>query len=543
MDEQFDYIIVGAGSAGCVLANRLTADGSRRVLLLEAGPVDSSPWVHMPMGYYKTIFDPRLGWGYQAEPDAATGDRPITWTRGRLLGGSSSINGMIYIRGQREDYEGWKAAGNPGWGWDDVLPYFKKSEDWRRGPSPLHGSGGELTVSDPWARDPMCDVCINAAEQVGLPRNDDFNGATQEGVGYYQHTVRNGRRCSAAKAFLAPARGRANLKILTEALVGRVLIENGRAVGVEYRHDGRVQRATARAEVLLSGGVINSPQLLQLSGIGPAEVLRAQGIEIKHASPDVGRNLQDHYNVYFQYACKEPITWNMSSRGLGWKAMAGLKYLLGTGPLTMGAGVSGGFAATDPQSGRPDVQLFFIPYSTDPATGRLHGFSGFTFAFLQIRPESRGYLEIRSADAQAAPAIHARYLTDSRDIETVLRAARLAEKIVAAPALQPYLLRPIDPAQPLNDDDMIAFIRKNGRTGFHPVGTCRMGSDERAVVDPSLRVNGVAGLRVIDASVMPTLVSGNTNAATIMIAEKAAALVLQGEKQAAESSRIATLEV
>jgi choline dehydrogenase len=523
----YDYIVIGAGSAGCVLANRLSESGRHRVLLLEAGPADRNLWIHVPIGYGRTMFDGSLNWMFESEPEAQLAGRRIKVPRGRVLGGTSSINGMIYIRGQREDYDHWRDLGNAGWGYDDCLPYFRKCEDQVRGADEWHGVGGPLTVSDV-PRMPLVEGFIAAGQALGLPRNEDFNGAQQEGVGYFQATTRRGRRCSSALAYLNPARGRANLAIHTEALVSRVCIEQGRACGVRY-HAGGVERAArSNHEVILCAGGIQSPQLLQLSGVGPAGLLRQQGIEVVHALEGVGRNLQDHLQARFIWECTRPVTVNDDMRGLHRKLWMGLRYLLGRGgPMSWPAGVAGGFARTGPGLDRPDVQFHFFPFSTDRVNPSLHDFPGFTVSVCQLRPESRGTVGIRSRDPAVPPVIRLGLLQTPRDEATMLAGMRMLRTMARVPAFAGWIRAEREPGPDCESDgEMLAFLREKGVTVYHPSGTCAMGSGPLAVVDAELRVHGIAGLRVVDASVMPVLVSGNTNAPVIMIAEKAADLIL-----------------
>ncbi len=532
--EQCDYVIVGAGSAGCVLAERLSAGGKYRVVLLEAGGKDRNPWIHIPLGYGRTMFDKRVNWMFETEPEPGLDKRKIKQPRGKVLGGSSSINGLLYVRGQPEDYDHWRDLGNPGWGFADVLPYFKKSEDQVRGADVWHGAGGPLAVGDLPEPHPVAEAFIAAGVSVGIPYTRDFNGEQQEGVGYYQATARRGLRCSARVAFLRPARRRANLRVITDAHATRILFDGVRARGVAYRADSNERQVLAAKEVILAAGALQSPQLLQLSGIGPAELLRKHGIAVVSDRKSVGANLQDHLQARFILECKHKITLNDDMRSFTRMARAGLNYaLFRKGPLGWWAGLAGGFARTRPDLDRPDVQLLLMPFSTERVDPKLHTFSGFTLSMCKLRPQSRGSLRIRSADPLAAPAIQVNYLADPRDLETMIAGVKLMRKITAAPALASIIACERDPGpQCASDEDIAAFVRAKGISVYHPVGTCRMGPDPDAVVDPELRVRGVSGLRVVDASIMPTLVSGNTNAAAILIGEKGADLILQSAERA-----------
>ena len=526
---QFDYIVVGAGSAGCVLADRLSASGRHTVLLLEAGGHDKHFWIHVPLGYGKLFTDARVNWLYSSEPEPELGGRQIIQPRGKVLGGSSSINGLLYIRGQAEDFDHWRQLGNAGWSFTDVLPYFRRAEDQVRGSDELHGSGGPLAVSDV-ERHPLCEAFIDAAEQAGFPRTGDFNGPSQEGAGYYQLTARNGRRCSTARGYLKAARKRDNLHVVSNALASRVLFEGRRAVGVEYRKDGRIHIARAAGEVIVSSGAFNSPQLLQLSGVGPADLLRAHGIDVVADMPGVGADLQDHYQTRFNYRCTEAITINDMMAKPASRILAGLNYLLfRKGFLTVGAGYAGGFFKTDPALPSPDVQLHFILFSAESIGQALHPFPGFLASVCQLRPQSRGFVSIKSSDPATPPAIQPRYLSDPFDRDILVKGMKLMRRIMAMPAIARYVAEEINPgATCASDDDLLAFARAKGTTVFHPTSTCRMGPDTKAVVDETLRVKGLDRLRVIDASIMPTVVSGKTNAAAIMIAEKGADMILKG---------------
>jgi choline dehydrogenase len=524
----FDYIVVGAGSAGCVLADRLTASGRHRVLLIEAGGEDRNLWIHIPVGYAKLFTDARHNWLYNSEPEPELGGRTIIQPRGKVMGGSSSINGLLYIRGQAEDFNHWRQLGNAGWSFEDVLPYFRKAEDQQRGADDLHGVGGPLSVSDVSEPHPLCEAFIAACEQAGHPRTDDFNGASQEGAGYFQLTTRKGRRWSTARGYLKPARKRSNLAVVSGALATRVLFEGRRAAGVEYMQGGARHVARANAEVILCGGAFNSPQLLQLSGVGPADLLRRHGIEVVADMPGVGADLQDHYQARFNYRCAEPITMNDMMGSLAGRVGAGLRYaLFRKGFLTVGAGYAGGFFKTDPSMATPDVQLHFILFSADAVGQKLHPFPGFLASVCQLRPESRGFVHIRSADPALPPAIQPRYLSDPVDRDVLTAGMQLLRKIMGQPALARYIVEELAPGKSVaSDAELLEFARQKGTTVFHPTSTCRMGSDVTAVVDERLRVRGFEGLRVADASIMPTVVSGNTNAACVMIGEKASDMIL-----------------
>jgi choline dehydrogenase len=531
--DTFDYIIVGAGSAGCVLANRLTASGQHRVLLLEAGGEDSSFWIHVPLGYGKHFTNPDVNWLYQSEPEPECRGRSIVQPRGKVLGGSSSINGLLYIRGQAEDFDRWRQLGNAGWSHDDVLPYFRKAEDQTRGADDLHGTGGPLAVSDMEAV-PICDAFIAAAEQAGYRRNPDFNGATQEGFGYYQLTSRGGRRCSTSVGYLKPARRRHNLKIVSGALATRVLFEGRRAIGIDYLQGGEMRTARASAEVILAGGAFNTPQLMQLSGLGPAPLLRQHGIGVIADMPGVGADLQDHYHARMAYRCTQPVSVNdlMASKRRG--LMAGLRYMLTRrGLLAMGAAYAGGFFRTDAAAATPDVQCHIMLFSGDSMSGPLHPFSGISCPLIVLRPESRGHVRITSADPRRPPAIQPCYLSARKDRDVTVAGLRALRRIIASPALAPFIEAEHEPGPACaSDDDLLDFARRRGSTTYHPTSTCRMGDDPAAVVDGRLRVRGFDHLRVIDASIMPALVSGNTNAATIMIAEKGADMLMTDAKSA-----------
>ena len=527
--ETFDYIVVGAGSAGCVLADRLTASGRYRVLLLEAGGRDRNIWIHIPLGYGKLFNDPKVNWLYSTEPEPTMNNRTLIQPRGKVLGGSSSINGLLYIRGQAEDFDHWRQLGNAGWSFEDVLPYFRRAEDQERGADALHGTGGPLAVSNVSEPHPLCEAFIAAAQQAGFPRNDDFNGPSQEGAGYFQLTARNGRRCSTAVGYLRAAKRRPNLKVVTDALASRIQFSGRRATGVEYRQGDATHVAHASGEVIVAGGAFNSPQLLQLSGLGPAALLRSQGIGVVADMPGVGADLQDHLQVRMQYRCTEPITMNDVINSWRHSIAAGLRYVLSRkGMLTIGAGYAGGFFRSHPDALTPDVQVHFIIFSGDASGAALHPFPGFIASVCQLRPESRGFVRIKSANPAVPPAIQPHYLSSQHDCDTVVAGMKLLRKIMRQPAMRHYIAEERAPAPDCTSDtDLLAFARATGSTVFHPTSTCRMGADAAAVVDERLRVRGIERLRVVDGSIMPAVVSGNTNAAVVMIGEKGADMILQ----------------
>ncbi|MEO8081092.1 MAG: GMC family oxidoreductase N-terminal domain-containing protein [Caldimonas sp.] len=533
----FDTVIVGAGAAGCVLANRLSADPARRVLLVEAGGPAKHFWLRLPVGYFRTIYDPRFSWQFALEPEASTDGRAMVWPRGRALGGSTVINGLIYIRGQPADFDDWAALnGARGWSYREVLPYFKRSEKYEGGASEFHGASGELGVADLRNDHPYCEAWLAAGKEAGYPATDDFNGARSDGLGRYQLTLRGHWRCDAATAFLAPAQPRPNLTVLAGAQVTRVVVERGRAVGIEAVVGGERQAIRAEAEVIVAAGALQSPQLLQLSGIGPAALLQRHGIAVAVDAPEVGLNLQDHYQARVIVKLKAKRSLNDDVRNPLKLLGMGAQWLFQQrGPLTVGAGQVGGLVATEHATGgRADVLFNVMPLSVDKPGDPLHRFSGFSASATQCRPESTGSVELASADPLAPPRIRAGYLTDPRDAKVLVAGLGMLREIYAQPSFRGLVtgeeyLPGNEVATPAA---LEAFARAKGGTVFHPAGTCRMGGDGRSVVDERLRVRGVEGLRVIDASVMPRLVSTNTNAASIMIGEKGAALVIEDARGA-----------
>jgi choline dehydrogenase len=527
-DGAYDYIIVGAGSAGCVLANRLSARGELKVLLLEAGGPDRGVFIHMPAGLAQVLRDRRLDWRYRTEPEPALAGRRLYWPRGRVLGGSSSINAMCYTRGHPRDYDEWGAAAGERWSFARVLPYFRRAEDQSRGADAWHGAGGPLSVEDLRFRNPLAAVFVEAAVACGVPRNSDFNAAVQEGAGFYQVTQRRGRRCSTATAYLAPVRRRANLVVATHCQVSRILFTGARASGVEYSQAGRSCQAHAEREVLVSCGAIGSPQLLLLSGIGPAADLEALGIRIIAASPEVGLNLQDHLDFCTVSQCTQPLTYEF---GRGQALAVLLRYLLThSGPGVSNLAEAGAFVRSAlALDERPDIQLHFVPAQLDEHGRRRLPGRGFTVHACALRPVSRGVVRLRSADPADPPRIEPRYLSEPRDLEVLLAGVRLSREIIAAAPFVPFRGHEVYPGEGLSSRrELEEVLRRKAETIYHPAGTCRMGSDASAVVDGELRVRGVEGLRVVDASIMPRLIGGNTNAPTIMIAEQAADLLLPG---------------
>jgi choline dehydrogenase len=527
--REYDFIIIGAGSSGCVLANRLSADPKAQVAVIEAGPRDSNFWIHLPIGYGRTMWDPKVNWKFETEPEPHMRGRQVYWPRGRVLGGSSSINGLIVIRGQREDYDRWEEQGCPGWSWREVLPYFVKLESNAEfGDDQLHGTSGLLPVSSIDRKHELIEAFIASAEANGVPRTNDFNSRSQEGAGYFQLTTRNGWRMSAAVAYLKPAEKRANLRIITDTQVLRVLFEGRRAVGVVCRMPEGAHTIKARRGVILSAGAIQSPQLLMLSGIGPGKHLHEVGVPVLIDRPAVGQNLQDHLQFRLIYKASKPITTNDALRSLWGRAKLGLEWLLfRRGALAIGINQGGLFTRLMPEAMTPDIQFHVATLSADMAGGKVHDFSGFTLSVCQLRPESRGHIALASSDPLAQPLIYANYLATEKDRDYAVKSVQFARKLANTKPFSDLVAAEVTPGPDVRaESDILEFARRNGVTIFHPSGTCRMGSDKGAVVDPRLRVRGVAGMWVVDCSIMPTLVSGNTNVPAIMVAEKAADMIL-----------------
>jgi len=529
-DIECDYLVVGAGTAGCALANRLSEDPNTRVILLEAGGRDNYHWIHIPIGYLYCIGNPRTDWGFRTVAEPGLNGRSLGYPRGRVLGGCSSINGMLYLRGQAADYDGWRQMGNAGWGWDDVLPFFKKSEDYFAGPDEMHGAGGEWRVENQRLRWDILDAFKAACVSAGIPETDDFNRGDNFGVSYFKVNQKAGLRWNTAKAFLRPARNRANLTVMTQAQVARLVLDGRRATGVELLRDHGPRRIRARCEVILSAGSIGTPQLLQLSGIGPGALLASHGIDVVLDRPAVGANLQDHLQLRCAYRIEGAKTLNTIAATLFGRGMIGLEYAVRrTGPLSMAPSQLGVFARSDDRVATPDLEFHVQPLSLDAFGQPLHPFPAITASVCNLRPESRGTVTIADADPRTHPRIAPNYLSAEADRIVAAKSIRLARRIVAEPPLARYRPVEIKPGPDYQSDEELARAAGDiGTTIFHPVGTARMGPDSEAVVDPQLKVRGIEGLRVADASIMPTITSGNTNSPTLMIAEKAAAMIRAG---------------
>ena len=524
----YNYIIVGAGTAGCVIANRLSADPNVSVLLLEAGGKDDYIWTKIPVGYLYCIGNPKVDWGFKTEPESGLNGRAIDYPRGKVLGGCSSINGMIYMRGQARDYDHWAQLGNPGWGWDDVLPYFLKSEDnLALEPSNLHARGGEWRIEKPRISWEILDAFMDAAVEAGLPRVNDFNTGNNEGVGYFHVNQKRGWRWNTSRGFLKPVRNRPNLRVVTSAHTKRVKIEDGKATGIVFDLGGIEQVASALSEVILAAGAVASPTILQLSGIGPGEALREHGIAVQHELPGVGGNLQDHLQIRCAYRVEGVETLNERASSLIGKMGIGLEYLLfQRGPMTMAPSQLGAFAKSDPSYDTPNIQYHVQPLTLDKFGEPLHIFPAFTASVCNLRPESRGTIRLKSSDPYDSPAIRPNYLSAERDKQVAAQAVRFTRDIVNQPALAKYNPQEFKPGLELEtQEDLVKAAGDISSTIFHPIGTCKMGDDPMAVVDGRLRVHGLRGLRVVDASVMPSITSGNTNSPTLMIAEKASEMI------------------
>ena len=543
---EFDFVIVGAGSAGCVLANRLSADGKYKVAVLEAGGKDTYPWIHIPVGYFKTMGNPKTDWSYETEPDPGLNGRSLKWPRGKVLGGSSSINGLLYVRGQAADYDHWRQLGNSGWGWDDVLPLFKRAESYDGGDDEIRGRDGPLTVSDSAVSREVVDRYLEAAVNIGYPRNHDYNGASQEGVGHFQLTMRNGRRCSSAVAYLKPAKSRANLSILTKCAAEKLVFDGKRVTGIEVTHNGQRKTIQARREVILSAGAIGSPQLLMVSGVGAPDELAQHGIEAIAALPGVGKNLQDHLQARPVYKTTLS-TINTEINSLFKQGLIAIHYAATRrGPMTMAASLGTAFLKTRPDMDQPDIQFHVQPFSASQKISKPHDFNAFTASVLQMRPESTGHIELASSEMRDYPKIHPNYLATKTDQDTIVEGIRIARRIARAEPVASVITEEYTPGPSLSDDDydgILNWARDNSTTIYHPTGTCKMGSDTMAVVDERLRVRGVEGLRVADCSIMPVIVSGNTNAPAMMIGEKCSDMVLEDARTGTTTTTKQELEV
>ncbi len=537
---EFDYIIVGAGSAGCVLANRLSANGKYRVAVLEAGGKDTYPWIHIPVGYFKTMGNPKTDWCYKTEPDPGLNGRSLKWPRGKVLGGSSSINGLLYVRGQKEDYDGWRQLGNTGWSWEDVKPLFKRSESYTGGNDDERGRNGPLSVSDTKVTREIVDLWLDSAVAAGYKRNPDYNGEDQEGVALFQLTTRNGRRCSSAVAYLNPAKVRENLTVLTKCAVERLIFDGKRCTGLKANHNGQSVTITAHKEVILSAGALASPQILMVSGIGAADELKPHGIEMVQELKGVGKNMQDHLQARPVY--KTPLsTINIEINNYFKQAMIGLKYIATRGgPMAMAASLGTGFLKTREDLAVPDIQFHIQPFSADKIDEGPNQFSAFTASVLQLRPESAGHMELVSGDMRDYPKLHPNYLATKTDCNTIVEGVRITRRICQTKPVADHITEEYKPGPQVSDDydEILDWVRNTATTIYHPTGTCKMGVDDMAVVTPELKVKGIEGLRVADASIMPIIVSGNTNAPCMMIGEKASDLVLADAEAGTSTSNV-----
>ncbi|MCY4335288.1 MAG: choline dehydrogenase [Litoreibacter sp.] len=538
---EFDFIIVGAGSAGCVLANRLSADGKYKVAVLEAGGKDTYPWIHIPVGYFKTMSNPKTDWMYQTEPDPGLNGRSIKWPRGKVLGGSSSINGLLYVRGQKQDYDGWRQLGCTGWSWEDVGPLFRRAETYENGDKAdeYRGDNGPLSVSDTTVTRQIVDDWLTSAVNAEYKRAKDYNGADQEGVSLFQLTTRNGRRCSTAVAYLNPAKSRQNLTVLTKCPVERLTFQGKRCTGLIANHNGKRVTMTARREVILSAGALASPQLLMVSGVGDVDDLKPHGIEVIHELKGIGKNLQDHLQARPVYKTNLP-TINTEVSNIFKQGLIALQYAATrAGPMAMAASLGTGFLKTREDLETPDIQFHIQPFSADKIDEGPHPFSAFTASVLQLRPESAGHMELSSADMRDYPKFHPNYLSTQTDRDTIVEGVRITRRICATDPVKSHITEEHQPGASVSDDydEILEWVRNTSTTIYHPTGTCKMGVDPMAVVDPRLKVIGMEGLRVADASIMPIIVSANTNAPTIMIGEKASDLILEDARAAQAAPR------